>query len=196
MSEILTAVFSGIITKILGDKWSSNKESRKAKNNLQSYITHLSDDIDDVTINAYELWENSFKYTEFKLYFKNSPKILIPKNFDDNRIQKYLDACGDELNENLRITVSALIRHIGKYHSLRNEMANLEFELDERKCYLLYIETLYIRKYIITMVNSWPNVPLLTADNHTHESLTGSLNLPVNINDLTSKVIREFGVRT
>jgi len=194
--ELIVKVFSGIITKIIGDKWSSTNEHRKAQSKLRSYIRHLSINIDEFTVTAFKLWETSLKYTEFKLYFKDCPKFIIPQDFDCHRIQKHLEVCDDGLNETLYVSVSALIRHIGNYNALKSEIAKLQYDFDENKCYEFYIEALYIRRYIIALANDWSNIQLLTLDNHTHEQLASLLNIPVNINGLRSRVIAELKTRT
>ncbi|PSV21040.1 hypothetical protein [Photobacterium sp. GB-56] len=196
MIDFIGKVFSGLATKFVGDKVSEAKKSKLSESKLKAYIKHQSVDIDQLTNSAYELWEISFKCTEFKLYFQEPEKFIIPRDFDSERIQSYLNECADCLNETLRVTVTALLRHIGNYDELKQEIVKLGYDFDEEKSYRLYIESLYIRRYVIALAHDWENVVLLTAENHTHEQLVSPLGLPVNLNSLRAKIMRELRERT
>jgi hypothetical protein len=196
MIELFVRFLSSLVIKFTGDKISSNTKVREAESKLRAYIRHLSTDIDEVTIAAFELWEISFKRTDFKPYFEESSKFVIPKDFDHKRIQGYFDECADNLNETLRVTITALLRHVGNYSALKKEILKLSFEFDEQKSHQLYMESLYVRWHIIALACDWGNVVLLTVENHTHEQLVSPLGLPVNVNSLRTKVFNELKVRT
>ncbi|MCD9481580.1 hypothetical protein [Photobacterium phosphoreum] len=195
MIDLTIKTVLSLVSKIVGDKWSSSRESKKAEKNLKSYIDILSVDIDAVTIIAFELWETSFKHTDFKLYFKGNSQLRFPQDFYSERIKGYFDICKDSLDETLRVTINALLRHITNYCELKHELILLSYDFDKDKSYNLYIETLYIRRYIMALSSDWGNVTLLTTD-HTHKQLSGTLGLPVDINELRAKVIDNLQSRT
>jgi hypothetical protein len=195
MCTIIVKFLSSLVTKFAGDKISSNAKFRASESKLKANIEHLSIDIDEVIISAFKLWEIAFKCTDFNLYFKEPSKFLIPKDFDHVRIQGYFDECADSLNETLRVTIAALLRHIGNYNELKAEVAELRSAFDEKKSYQFYVESLYIRRYIIALAYDWDKVVLLTAENHTHEQLVSPLGLPVNINSLRKRVFNELNAQ-
>lgn len=187
-----------LFTKYCGDRISLNNKARTAESKLKGYIEHLNTDIDDVIRSAYVHWELSFKHQNFKLYFEDPTKIEIPNDFDHKRIQGYFDECADNFNETLRVTIIALLRHINNYAALKKEVLKLSYEskFDEQKSYKFYIESLYIRRYIIALSNDWEHVVLLTLDNHTYEQLVSPLGLPVNINSLRQVVLKELNIQS
>jgi|TARA_R110000744_G_scaffold101303_1_gene195252 hypothetical protein len=95
----------------------------------------------------------------------------------------------------LRVTITALLRHIRNYSELKAEVAELSSAFDEKKSYQFYVESLYIRRYIIALAYDWDKVVLLTAENHTHEPLVSPLELPVNINSLRKRVLKELNAQ-
>ena len=191
MMNLICGFLSGLLTKFVGDKMSETKKSKIAVGKLKQYIKLLSTDIDDLTFSAYELWELSFKCTELGLYFQEPKTINIPRDFDSTRIQSYLSKCADSLNETLRVDLTALLRHIGNYDKLKQEVKELNYDFYEQVSYHLYIESLYIRRYILALAYDWENAVSLKAEDHTHEQLVSPLGLPVNIDSLRTKVMSE-----
>jgi hypothetical protein len=195
MLDFVVKFISSLVSKFVGDNISSRTKVRKAEKKLRGYIEHLLIDIDNVTIFAFELWDISYKRTYFELTFEEPSKFVIPRDFENERIQGYLNECADSLNETLRVTVTALLRHIGNYNVLKKEVSALKYDFDEQKSYKLYIESLYVRRYIIALANDWDKVILLTLENHTHEQLVSPLGLPVNTNSLRARVFNELNAR-
>lgn len=96
----------------------------------------------------------------------------------------------------MRVTITALLRHIGNYNVLKKEVSELNYGFDEQKSYKLFIESLYVRRYIIALAHDWDKVILLTVANHTHEQLVSPLVLPVNSNSLRTRIFNELKART
>ena len=97
--------------------------------------------------------------------------------------------CEDVLDEIHFLSLKSLIRHLNNYNSLKSELLIKSHSHEPNKYKDFFIESLYVRRYVIALCFDWDNIEPIYSENHTYKQLAGNLSVPTCEDEMITKIL-------